>query len=429
MTEIKSLLNEAADEAKLYDVVEPALSGGRRLRRVRHALVGGGAFAAFLAIVAGATLPQLTRSAAPATSAAPTRTASAPAVPTSCNAQMLPSPGKASWTEVTGADRTGRFVVGRSTTQGTDERQVIIWDHGVAIPVSFPGLDQRFEDINALGEAVGFSMETDFGGRSYLYADGVLTKLPGDAPGVFALAGAINDRGVIVGYIDIEQVPGQTRLPPRRFPDGRIPNAENSPVVWRTRSGQPEWLPMPPRSLSGSAAGIDEDGTIAGTVDFDDGVASQPPTQAVAWLPDGTLVPLAEPIMVDGQPATRTMTHGIRDGWVYGSASGAKDSVTFLWNPHTGEVRAPALPRGTVMDMNASGWIAAVVPIGDPGSASYEDVAVLVAGAVQLELPSVFANEQGARHMAVLSISEDGTVLAGVDSRAGNTAAVLWTCR
>ncbi len=422
MTGIESLLGEVADDAKLYDVVETALRGGRRMRRVRHAMVGGGTFLAVLAVSAGVAAPHLNRASAPVPPAAPT-----PQVPTACDQQILPSPAGALWTEVTGADPTGRFIVGRSALEGSDERQVIIWDGGIAIPVGFPGLAQEFTDINSLGEAVGYSYNTDLGGGSYHYADGVFTKLAGDAHQVFAFAGAINDAGVIVGTIDIQQGPGQTRLPARTFPDGNIPHAQPSPVVWRSPSAQPEWLPMPSGSMNGWAVGIDEDGTIAGTVDFDDGATARPPTQAVAWLPDGTLVPLTEPVLVDGQPATHTMARGIRDGWVFGSATRSPDSVAFLWNVRTGEVRVPGPPGTIVADRNGHGWMAAVRTVGDPRRADVENLGLLMAGAATLYLPSE-SSAEGPRQISVVSISDDGTALAGTDFTGDPGAAVRWTC-
>jgi len=418
MTEIASLLGEVADDAKLYDVVETALRGGRRRRRVRHAMIGGGAFLAVLAVAAGVAAPQLYRNGAPVPPVAPP-----PKVPTACDVQVLPSPAGALPTEVTGADRTGRFIVGRSVDEKSDDRQVIVWDDGVPISVAVPGRNQSFTDINSQGEAVGFSFN-DVGGASYHYADGVLTRLAGDGAGRATYATAINEAGVIAGAVDIEQ--DATGPTPGTSQDGSVPQSQGWPVVWRSASAEPIVLPLPAGSVYGIAMGIDEDSTVAGTVAFDDGDPLSALTQAVVWRPDGTMVPLTEPVLVDGQPATATMARGIRDGWVFGSATRAPDSVAFLWNVRTGEVRVRG-PVGTIVaDRNGHGWMAEVRAI-NARAPGYESIGVLVAGATSLELPRPLGSA-GPRQMSVVSISDVGTVLAGTDFSGSPSVAVRWTC-
>src|SRR5205814_1134458 len=86
---------------------------------------------------------------------------------------------------------------------------------------------------------------------------------------------------------------------------------DRTPLVWPSATAGPIRLPLPAGATEAAAVDIDEDGTVAGTVDK---------TKAYVWFADGTHRQLAMPV-VNGKPAVIARLSGIRNGWATGVAS------------------------------------------------------------------------------------------------------------
>lgn len=190
----------------------------------------------------------------PDRSAEPSR----PAPPTGCVIERLPIPGEHPMSLVTGADPTGRFILGRSyPSRAAGAYPVLIWDDGRATRITLPGVDQSLTDVTTTGVAVGAGWD-DQGPEPYLVRNGRVTRLPVTGS---ANARAINEAGQIVG----------TR-------DGR------QPVLWPAAGSAPVDLPLPGPDWRGEAVDIDEDGTVVGVISTADGRTEQ----GYLWLPDRT---------------------------------------------------------------------------------------------------------------------------------------------
>ena len=233
------------------DLGQAIIEGGRR-RRTRRALGGGGAVvlaAAMVATVPVAMTALRPESPAPknqaaATTAPATRPASTVVPPKSCSVQRLPLLDGEPMSLVTGADPTGRFIVGRTYP---DDHQgsypILIWDNGKPSRIVLPGADQALNDVTTTGVAVGSGWGDD-GPVSYIYRDGKVSPLPATGS---SQAEAINDAGQIVGSRERGE-------------------AGTQPVIWSSSSAQPVDLPLPGPKSTGQATDIDEDGTVVGTV-------------------------------------------------------------------------------------------------------------------------------------------------------------------
>src|SRR6266508_774678 len=250
--------------------IKRAVAEGRRRRRSRQVL--GYAAIAALTALALAGLPAADRllanagpapkggpagspttSSSPAASGSPTAAGSpaivqppeptAPATatprpPTRCTLARLPIPSGRTMGLVTGADPTGRYLLGRAYPA---PYQVLIWDNGRQVKVDVPGGDQVLYDINSSGTAVGVSYTDSI--VPWAYRNGKVSPLPGVSSGE---ARGINEAGVIVGS---------------RSSAGGIP------VRWASPSSPPTDLPLPSDGdWRGLAYSVDEDGTVVGTL-------------------------------------------------------------------------------------------------------------------------------------------------------------------
>ena len=427
------------------DLGQAIIEGGRR-RRTRRALGGGGAVvlaAAMVATVPVALTALRPESSAPqnqaaATTAPATRPASTVVPPKSCSVQRLPLLDGEPMSLVTGADPTGRFIVGRTYP---DDHQgsypSLIWDNGKPSRIVIPGADQSLNDVTTTGVAVGSGWGDD-GPVSYIYRDGKVSPLPATGS---SQAEAINDAGQIVGSRERGV-------------------AESKPVIWSSSSAQPVDLPLPGPQWTGQAGDIDEDGTVVGAVWENptpedlaapkDPVASptpgmtmdpvapnglgtpkdptamppRNPSTGYLWLPDGTARELPKP-MVQGAPADSFLPRSIRNGWVTGTATRMAADGT--------EIRVPArlyLPTNEFVDFptnllrtdagNGQGWVV--------GSLSDQRLALLTdAGLVNL--PEIEPHERMNGDVPT-AVSDDGRIVAGQSEDAKNVIqAVVWNCR
>ncbi|MDQ7904098.1 hypothetical protein RB614_06120 [Phytohabitans sp. ZYX-F-186] len=401
-TEIE-LLRSLDDEPRTPSTVDVrrAVADGRR-RRARRAVGYTGAAAVTVLAVAGASVVAagLVRDTAPragAIAGPPTATTPAAAPPASCALERLPAPDGAPMALVTGADPTGRYLVGRSYPR-PGQYQAVVWHGGTATKVLLPGdLEESLTDVNSAGTAVGWSYtggEGDAGPVPYVYRDGTVSKLPGVARGS---AYAVNDAGAIAGA-----------------------DESGHALLWRSATAPPTRLPVPAGTSEARASDIDEDGTVVGTLDYE---------RAYVWLPDGTHRQLPMPA-IDGEPAATATVDSVRDGWATGMATngigrkgdGAKGVKTAAvrWNVRTGEVRVlDGLEH--VDATNAHGW-----QVGADGQGR----AVLVAGDRTVVLPDLADRAPDGLSTIASTLSDDGRTIGGQsDDASGTIQAVVWRCR
>lgn len=315
-----------------------------------------------------------------------------PAPPTSCAIQRLGEPAGSTLSIVTGADPTGRYLVGRGYPDDPNNnyrRDVVLWDNSRRpTPVDVPGIDQQLADINSSGVAVGSSYDPDTWGlmTPWIYRNGKVKALPGVGSGD---AVGINERGQIAGNRDGEG-------------DG--------PVWWPDSKSRPVDLKLPEGAVHGRTHDIDTDGTIVGVVTDADFV-----DRAYVWRPDGVAKQL--PLPSGHGPMSRAF--GIRNGWITGLAGGPDGIVALRWHLRSGEVRVYPEFDIRADAANRYGWLV---------GSSVKGKGLFVSDTNVLSLPGLADHNEPLGDIAV-TISDDARVIAGqaLDS-AGNIRAVRWRC-
>lgn len=310
-----------------------------------------------------------------------------PAPPAGCEIERLPEPPGWPLSLVTGADRTGRYIVGRGYPAdpfGDFTRFPVMWFDGQPTLIDVPGIDQVLAAVNSLGVAVGFSFDelTWTHLTPWIYRDGEVTALPGVASGN---AMGINDRGDVAG--------------------NRMGGAAG-PVWWPAGGGGPVDLPLPDGAVSAEARDIDDDGTIVGTY-TDADFASH----AFAWLPDGTTVEIPVP----PELGLDSFARDVRHGWVMGTAGDAG----YGWHLRTGELRVFRQFDFGPDAVNAAGWVVGPVPAG---------TGLLVTDDGELPLPGLTHHGEPLGDIPT-EVSDTGRTIAGQALDAtGAIRAVRWTC-
>jgi hypothetical protein len=400
MTELKDLLREGADRAKYYDVTERAWAHGRRRRRLRAAAGSAAVATVISTVVIGLTLtigPRLSGPALPVESA----------TPRSCEVTPLPWPvGNFTTSGAIAMDPTGRFIAGVVAELPANQYSLLLWDNGEVRELATTGIGSGVMDINRQGDLVA-SIGATFSTESHFYRDGNWTKLKGPAPN----ASGLNDSAVIVGSI------------------GERPFAR--PALWRTPSAEPELLALPEGVSTGRAEDITDDGYVVGWIGVDQSPSARRPA---VWAPTGEVRVLRvaddargqwSPMMlrtvgdaVDVQldidsEHPRYYRFALAGGEGVPLATGDRDVVAFM---HDGSrlVRA------------------------GPGRLT------LVSGSTRTDLPvlpgrtpwTVPTAEPGMSSLAVLGISDDGRVMAGLQAvlKPGpegfsEDVATVWRCR
>lgn len=405
--------------------IERAVRDGRRRARRRLTAQAGSAVVAAALVIAGGTVAVLVRTggqdnanpdvsptqggssaaASPSGRASAPPSASAPvqgpvpAAPTKCTLSLLPIPDGVRMAIVTGADPTGRLILGRSYP-GSGSHQVLLWRDGRVQKVPLDGDDQSLTDINTAGLAVGGTFRPNPGGGednlrqvpvAYL-PDGRLVNLADNAAD--GSAHAVNEAGAIVGEL------------------GR------RPVRWASAQGAVENLPLPPGASLGQASDIDEDGTIVGFVEF--GNSGERP---YVWFADGTHRELPVPANA-GEQDTRKQTfvraYGIRNGWVTGIMDVVSKASAVRWNVYTGEVKVfpEFLIRASMA--NVHGW-----QVGT----DQQGRAILLTPAGVVVLPDLSRHEAGNLKNIATTVSDDGRTIGGQSDDSGDVIrAVVWRC-
>ena len=366
------------------DIGRAVADGERHHRRVR--LAGSAAVAAVAAaiVVTSWTVTGVDRRENRPPAAQPTVTEVPTKGPLACSVEQLATPsGQGPKAVVSGADPTGRYIVGRTYPGG--KPSTVIWVDRQPQQAPMPGDDPVLRDITSTGVAVGTSFVGDKT-AAWIYADGKYTRLAGGG----AEANAINEQRMIVGAVG------------------------NKPAVWRSANSQPTMLALPGSGWSGMALDVDEDGTVVGSLAKGSG-----DRVAAAWRPDGTLRQLPAPT-AHGGPANDYTAESIRNGWVSGWAAFDRDQIRYIggprWNLNTGAVENI---DGFFESVNQQGWTV--------GSAT------LVTDDQTLQLPAPHGFEMGPQILAY-TLSDDGSTIAGqVGTRNGDVRnqpiAVIWTCK
>lgn len=382
--------------------VSRAVSDGRRRRLIRR-WTRMGACAAVTA-VAVASVPLVTDALSreePAVggsiAATPPPPTESPAVtpPTSCTVSRLPIPGGHPMALVTGADPTGRLLLGRAYPKGHKGRYpVVIWDNGTTRTVDVPGDDQSLRDANTAGVAVG-SGWSDAGPVPYVYRDGKVSRLAGVRTGE---AIAINEAGVIVGQ------------------GGGTP--DSVPVVWRSATAPATYLPMP-SGWTGNVVAVGEDGSVLALLRS----TGKRTPQAYLWGPDGrgrTLPKPSEGEYFRPYSIQRNVAYGVVSSDETFVKGGSDRRVTPVrLDLTTGQyTRLPAVSMSP-SDANGSGWLVGSTEKGQ---------GALSTGNGMITLPDLNNHHSSTANIAS-TVSEDGRIVAGqADDAKGVIQPVVWTC-
>lgn len=316
-----------------------------------------------------------------------------PVLPTDCEISLLDVPDDSSMSIVTAMDSTGTYIAGRSYPEDPHNdffRHTILWEDGEIIEVDFPGLDQSIQDVNSLGDAVGYGFDPDgeLERFPYAYVNGEVIELE---PEIEGEAHGINDEGTIVG----------TLYEPER----------SSAVIFTDEGPQP--LDLPEGAESSGAVDINDDGSIFGYVTFED---PERDSQPYLWEPDGSLVELT---FADDSDYELGAVASMSDGWAAANAIDADSNFgVVLWAP--GETEGELVEFSSMFGINGQGWVVG----------SSDDLAAVHAGGELYELPSL--NDDSDILDRADAMSRDGSVIAGsvnwdLEQEASLEAAV-WHC-
>ncbi|MFG1993425.1 hypothetical protein ACGFJ7_25930 [Actinoplanes sp. NPDC048988] len=375
------------------------MAEGRRRRRVRR-WSGGVALAAVTAVAAGGgtvSVAALRDDPEPVVSAAPSAAAVPVPVPRDCTVKLLPT-GDVKKAIVSGGDPSGHYLTGRVYPARLKSYSVI-WKDGVLQPrPAMPGQEGAWGDINSAGVAVGYSFDEAERQQAYTSTGASVTRLPGGR----AVASGIDEAGRIVGTLG--------------DPDNGIP------ATWASPTAAPVRLTLPAGFVTGEGKGIDEDGTIVGTVARENGEST-----GYLWRPDGSgrLMPMPT---VDGGQATLFWPESISNGWVYGRAvrdiigrSGGRSFASYRYDIAAGRYEKLPIPLGPPAVGAANGWVLATTGDFKP---------VIIAGRKVVTLPGFTKM----REYVTTTLSADGKTAGGytTDTTATEPVAnrpLMWTCR
>jgi hypothetical protein len=399
VTLLRPLAGGQPRRASTVDIAKAIADGDRHHRRVRLVgSAGAGATVVLVAVASWTVAANAPQKPAPATTGTAGKGSTSPGISASpsataakgCTVQQLATPaGEGVRAVVSGGDPTGKYLVGRTYPGGRPS--TVVWENLRPRKLPMQGEDPSLNGATSTGVFIGTSYTGSDTLTSWVYKDGAFRKVAGAG----AIVSAINEREVIVGSV------------------------QGKPAMWASPTAQPTMLPLPAgKGWTGAANGVDDDGTIVGTLqnsEFKEG-------QAYAWRPDGTMTKLAHPT-VKGKPATSYHTGKVRGGWVTGWASydepnrGPRWLAAPRWNLRTGAVDTT---EGVFTTINAQGRIAGELSVVAPDRTT-----------VTLPLPAGL-DEKSAMVMTEV-ISDDGTIVAGyINDREGSLDAqpigVVWTC-
>jgi hypothetical protein len=331
----------------------------------------------------------------------PSPSATPRALPTRCAIERLPVPNGQRASLVTGADPSGRFVLGASEQSGL-RKQVIVWDNGVPQVVTVPGEDQALYAVNSAGIAVGSSYQGSTH-RSWLYRDGKLTALPGSPA---AHAQAVGETGILAG-------------------SRRLSETATVPVKWATPDSRPVDLQVP-AGWTGTGSVVGADGTVLGVLE-----QGRPNTQTgYVWAPEGTGRPIVAPAAGAGERrwfAPKSISGRSVIGAVYSETARDLSFTPAVYDLDTQQF-APIARRDALL-VSPAGWGVTEKIIGKAvnGGPLPQRQLMLVSAAQELLLPYLHAIDHQAN--VAVTISDDGLLIGGQSKDAsGRLNAVVWRC-
>jgi len=195
-------------------------------------------------------------------------------------------------------------------------------------------------------------------------------------------------------------------------------------VVWPAGApDRPRVLAVPGPGLL-TVAGIDDDGTVVGTLTIGvvaakpgAGPAPTPNSHAYAWAPDGTARRIPS-------PAGESLAVAVRAGWVLGYQRNPQGTMQLTrWDLRTGAAHsAGGLAYGA--GINAHGWVVGFIR----SDSRYEQPAFST-GDTTFGLPVLDQSVRNTEGPVAVAISDDGRALGGAAATSPDTvAAVRWTC-
>jgi hypothetical protein len=305
-----------------------------------------------------------------------------------CVREVLRLPAGAVSGGVRTTDPTGRYQVGtyRDANEGD---HTVVWRDGAPAEIVLPG-NSGAADVNARGDVIGGTNPGDGQWHDWRRPAGQtdLVNLPAPAGTAGADALAINARGQIAGE--------------SYEPDGWNRRA----VVW-SATNVVRTLPQPAGYNETRVTGIDDDGTVVGTVyDWDIPAANIRAARAIAWFPEGTWR-LLPGTATDG----RVEANSIRHGAVVGTQN---DDTVLVWSARSGN--PTVLTTGSVAgDISTTGSITL---------RKFADKLLYQPGAGYRTLPQDDAVMGSA---LAVSLTDDDQVY-GTDSDNGVAKPIRWTC-
>jgi hypothetical protein len=334
-TEVRVLLAAVEPRPTRVDVHRAVHDGRRRARRRWYASAGMTVAAvAAVAVAPAAVSTALSRpnkstgvpfATAPASVPPPTPT------PTSrlpCPVSVLPVPaGIGDHVEATAVDPTGRYVGGNGV-KGQDFIP-ILWTDGKARILPVPAESGEVSAVNRNGVVVGLASSGAADNWIFRYDNGKVTRLNGP-PGYGNLypVPAINSAGDVV--VNAEPV-------------GEAGGANSIALLWKAGTTTAHRLPLPPAA---NVFGIEDDGTLIGTVYGTDGVADA----AYTWDLQGHGRKLPMPA------GLRASGYAIGGEWATGSVFAGNSGRPVRWNLRTGAL-VNVSGDGVGNAVNASGWV------------------------------------------------------------------------
>lgn len=400
--------------------VDPRLAvrkGRQRLRRRRTTIAVTAAGVAVLAVTGlpllapASNAPGLPPVAENRASATPSTRGNPPAAPTHCRRERLDLPARATAGHIFGGEPSGRYAVGEVLI---DDKDVpVLWEgtRPVVLGKPVPGHLQAMA-VNSSGTVV-LAMQTDGGDRlSWTHRDGRFTQLGG----VGYSAVAINARGDVVGtWADNPGI-----HPPAIWPAGQTGNP-------RVLNGGD-----PGDHTAASARGIDDDGTVVGTIASlgrYDNRTSPPPdsgARAVYWPADGGPARELPPLPGFGRT---TWVLGVRSGMAVGHVAridpdkDRRGNRAVVWDLAAGTVTVDDR-LAYAGDVTPHGWVVGRSSKEAPAGQVAPSVAVFAGNVVELPMASLPLPDSGGG----ISISDDGRVIYGSAFDKGGLQPMRWLC-
>ncbi len=234
-----------------------------------------------------------------------------------------------------------RVTAGDSAPYGNPGHCGFVWQDGELAALheltGQPEWVNYQNDINEEGAIVGGSAPFEGNFTAYLVHGSAYTNIGVLPDRTSASAEGINNAGVVVGWSASHYMQYSTAFPPRA-------------VIWR--GGTIEMLPDYGARTSAARA-INDDGLIAGTVDWGDG------DQAVIWI-DTDIEPL--PMHPNGQ--SYAVVRGVNAAGIvvgYSYFHSTRSSAPWSWQPGDAELTLLPLPAGITevgqLAINAEGVI------------------------------------------------------------------------